>query len=170
MDKVLDKKIEKVLDSADRMFIATSVGGNSSGASVFFSRDGEDLVFFTFNPTRKAEQIRLNPRVHVVIWPKGQEGIEGLQIDAECYKIKDEDEKKKAYKLVLETTEAFKEYMEDDFLIKNDVVGYYRVKPTTIKYVNFFEDEQFQWKTIPDNKTSASVSYTHLTLPTNREV
>ena len=76
MNKVLDDKIEKVLDSADRMFIATSVGGNSSGASVFFSRDGEDLVFFTFNPTRKAEQIRLNPRVHVVIWPKGQEGIE----------------------------------------------------------------------------------------------
>ena len=97
MNELLDNKIENVLDSADRMFIATSVGGNSSGASVFFSRDGEDLVFFTFNPTRKAEQIRLNPRVHVVIWPKGQEGIEGLQIDGECYKIKDEDEKKKAY-------------------------------------------------------------------------
>ena len=75
MNDVLDKKIENVLDQADRMFIATSVGGNSSGASVFFSRDGEDLVFFTFHPTRKAEQIRLNPRVHVVIWPKGQEGI-----------------------------------------------------------------------------------------------
>ena len=66
MNEVLDKKIEDVLDSADRMFIATSVGGNSSGASVFYARDGEDLVFFTFNPTRKAEQIRLNPRVHVV--------------------------------------------------------------------------------------------------------
>ena len=46
MNDVLDKKIENVLDQADRMFIATSVGGNSSGASVFFSRDGEDLVFF----------------------------------------------------------------------------------------------------------------------------
>ena len=80
--------------SSDLMFIATSVGGNSSGASVFFSRDGEDLVFFTFHPTRKAEQIRLNPRVHVVIWPKGQEGIEGLQIDGECYKIKDEQDRK----------------------------------------------------------------------------
>ena len=61
MSDVLDSKIENVLDSADRMFIATSVGGNSSGASVFFSRDREDLVFFTFHPTRKAEQIRLNP-------------------------------------------------------------------------------------------------------------
>ena len=41
MVDVLDNKIEKVLDSADQMFIATSVGGNSSGASVFFSRDGK---------------------------------------------------------------------------------------------------------------------------------
>ena len=112
MTDLLDRKIEDVLDSADRMFIATSVGGNSSGASVFFNRDGDDLIFFTFNPTRKAEQIRLNPRVHAVIWPKGQEGIRGLQIDGEAYKIKDEDEKKKAYKLVLETTEAFKEFMD----------------------------------------------------------
>ena len=38
MNDVLDKKIEDVLDSADRMFIATSVGGNSSGASVFYAR------------------------------------------------------------------------------------------------------------------------------------
>ena len=55
MNDVLDKKIENVLDSADRMFIATSVGGNSSGASVFFSRDGEDLVF-----SRSIQQEKLN--------------------------------------------------------------------------------------------------------------
>ena len=155
MSDLLDKKIEDVLDEADRMFIATSVGGNSSGASVFFNRDGDDLIFFTFNPTRKAEQIRINPRVHAVIWPKGQEGIRGLQIDGEAYKIKDEDEKKKAYDLVLQTTEAFKEFMDDEFLIKNDVVGYYRVKPTTIKYVDFYQEEKFEWKTFPANKTSA---------------
>ena len=29
MNDVLDKKIENVLDQADRMFIATSVGGNN---------------------------------------------------------------------------------------------------------------------------------------------
>ena len=64
--------------------------------------------------------------------------------------------RKKSYELVLKTTEAFKEYMEDEFLIKNDVVGYYRVKPTTIKYVNFYEEEQFQWKTIPEIKLPLS--------------
>ncbi len=90
-----------------------------------------------------------------MIWPKGQEGIRGLQIDGECYKIKDEDEKEKAYEMVLSTTEAFKEYMEDDFLKKNDVVGYYRIKPTTVKYVDFYQEEQFEWKTYPANRTSA---------------
>ena len=39
--------------------------------------------------------------------------------------------------------------MDDDFLIKNDVVGYYRVKPTTIKYVDFYQEEKFEWKTFP---------------------
>ena len=92
METDLDKKIGGVLEEADRMFLATSVGGNSSGAAGVFSWDGDDLIFFTFNPTRKAEQIRINPRVHVVIWPKGQEGIKGLQIDGECYQIKDSQE------------------------------------------------------------------------------
>ena len=55
----LDLKIQNILDSADRMFLSTSVGGNSSGASVFFTRDGDDLIFFTFNPSRKAEQIKI---------------------------------------------------------------------------------------------------------------
>ena len=63
--------------------------------------------------------------------------------------------RKKAYELVLNTTEAFKEFMDDQFLIDNDVVGYYRIKPTTIKYVNFYQDEKFEWKTYPGNKTSA---------------
>ena len=57
--------------------------------------------------------------------------------------------------MVLSTTEAFKEYMEDDFLKKNDVVGYYRIKPTTVKYVDFYQEEQFEWKTYPANRTSA---------------
>jgi len=155
METNLDTKIENVLNEADRMFIATSVGGNSSGASVFFNRDGQDLIFFTFNPTRKAEQIRINPRVHVVVWPKDQEGIRGLQIDGECYQIKDPSEVKKAYELILATTGAFKEFMDDDFLKENKVIGYYRIKPTTIKYVDFFQDEKFEWKTYPQNKSSA---------------
>lgn len=149
----LDLKIQNILDSADRMFLSTSVGGNSSGASVFFARDGDDLIFFTFNPSRKAEQIKINPRVHVVIWPKNQEGIKGIQMDGECYPIKKKEEKQKAYQLILETTDAFKEFMDDEFLIENNVIGYYRIKPTTIKYVDFYAEEKFEWKTFPGNKT-----------------
>ena len=153
MKTKLDQKIQDILNLADRMFLATSVGRNPSGASVFFAQDGDDLIFFTFNPSRKAEQIKFNPRVHAVIWPKNQEGIRGLQIDGECYQIKDEEEKKKAYRLVLETTEAFKEFMDDDFLKANNVVGYYRLKPTTIKYVDFYAKEKFEWKSLPENQT-----------------
>jgi len=148
----LDRRIAAILDDAERMFIATSVGGNSSGASVFFARDDHDLLFFTFHPTRKAEQIRANPRVQVVIWPQGQESIRGLQIDGLCHKIKDEEEQRKARELVLQTTTAFQEFMDDEFLLKNKVVGYYRVKPTVIKHVDFHAEKQFEWREYPENQ------------------
>ncbi|MFC1480622.1 UbiA family prenyltransferase [Candidatus Neomarinimicrobiota bacterium] len=151
----LDQRIEDILSTADRMFLATSVDGNSSGSTVFFGRDGDDLVFFTFHPTRKAEQIRMNPNVQVVIWPKGQEGIRELQIDARAYKITDTDEQLGARELVLATTTAFQEFMDDEFLKKNNVVGYYRVKPSVIKYVDFHADEKFKWKELPQNYISA---------------
>ena len=47
MNEVLDKKIEDVLDSADRMFIATSVGGNSSGALLFFMQEMVKISYFS---------------------------------------------------------------------------------------------------------------------------
>ena len=150
----IDKKIEAVLDEADRMFIATSVDNNSSGASVFFARDGEDLVFFTFHPTRKAEQIRVNPNIQAVVWPKGQEGIRGLQIYGRAEKINEKAEQEKARELVLETTTAFQEFMDDEFLKKNGVVGYYRVKPTTIKYIDFYREEKFEFREFPENQPS----------------
>lgn len=149
----VDHLIQGVLEEADRMFLATSVDGNSSGSSVFFARDGEDLVFFTFHPTRKAEQIRANPRVHCVIWPRGQEGIRGLQIDGECRRIDDPEEQARAREKVLEVTTAFQEFMDDPFLTANGVAGYYRVRPTTIKYVDFHDDPKFRWREYPENRT-----------------
>ena len=77
----LDESIGDVLEQADRMFLSTSVDGISSGSTVFFARDGHDFLFFTFNPSRKAEQIRVNPMIQAVVWPKNQEGIRGLQIE-----------------------------------------------------------------------------------------
>jgi len=54
----------------------------------------------------------------------------------------------------LKVTKAFSEYMHDDFLIANDVVGYYKIKPTVIKYVDFFAETQFEWIEISENKPS----------------
>ena len=138
MNKALDEKIMNMLNEAEFMTIGTSVGGNSSASNVYFANEGFDIYFFTFNPTRKAEQIRVNPRVQCVVRPDGTEGIRELQIEGIATQVKDPQEVKKAYRMVLGVTEAFKEYMEDEFLKKNNVVDYYKIKPTVIKYVDFF--------------------------------
>ncbi|NOX90648.1 MAG: UbiA family prenyltransferase [Calditrichaeota bacterium] len=153
-EQTIDERISSVLNEADRMMLATSVDGNSSAASVFFARDGNDLLFFTFNPTRKAEQIRMNPYVQAVILPRDQEGIRGLQIEGRCRRITDAREIQRAKELILKATTAFQEFMEDPFLIKNKVVGYYRIKPTLIKYVDFYSDEKFEYREFPENRVS----------------
>lgn len=147
----LDEKIGQLLDSADRMFIATAVGSNPSAASVFFARDGDDLLFFTFNPSRKAEQIRLNRRIQAAIWPRQHDGIRGLQIDAVCDRITDPEAQQAAREKILAVTDAFQAYMDDPFLIKNKIAGYYRVRPIVTKYVDFHEQPQFQWREYPAN-------------------
>lgn len=151
---MLDEKINRLLDESKRMTLSTSVDGISSAASVFYARQGEDLVFFTFNPTRKAEQIRANPHVQAVIWPKDQEGIRGVQVEGVAYQIKDQEEIKTARELILSVTDAFKEFMDDSFLKKNKVTGYYRLKPTSIKYIDFYADTKFQWREFAENKIS----------------
>ena len=151
---MLKEKIMDLMHRSDFMTLSTSVSGNSSAANVYFANDGLDMYFFTFNPTRKAVQINFNPKVQCVVRPDGEDGIKELQIDGYATKIIDQSEKEKAREAVLKVTEAFSEYMHDDFLIANDVVGYYKIKPTVIKYVDFFADTQFEWMEIPENKPS----------------
>lgn len=154
MGSQLDEKIMGMLDEANFLTIGTSVGGNSSAGNVFFANEGFDIYFFTFNPTRKAEQIRVNPQVQCVVRPDGTEGIRELQIEGRASQIKDPNEVEKAYRKVLEVTEAFKTYMEDEFLKKNKVVGYYKIKPTVIKYVDFYAENKFEWREFPENQES----------------
>jgi 1,4-dihydroxy-2-naphthoate octaprenyltransferase len=160
----LDKKISKLLDENGCMALSTSVDGNSSGDSVFYARDGKDLVFFTFNSDRKAEQIRVNPRVQAVVWSKGHEGVCGLQIEGLCFQIKDKDEENRTRDLILETTTAFREIMNDPFLIKNKVAGYYRIKPTLIKYINPKTDEKSEQREYPENKIPVFKDFTRSVL------
>ena len=145
-DKVLD-----LLNRSNFLTLSTSVAGNPSAANVYFANDGLDIYFFTFNPSRKAVQIAFNPKVQCVVRPDGEDGIKELQIDGFAKKITGQSEKDKARELILKITEAFSEYMHDDFLITNDVVGYYKIKPTTIKYVDFYADTQFEWMELPEN-------------------
>ncbi|MDZ7373395.1 MAG: UbiA family prenyltransferase [candidate division KSB1 bacterium] len=151
-DMELDEKISSILNATDRLFLSTAVDGNPSGSALFFARDGNDLIFFTFSTTRKAEQIRYNPRVQAVIWPRGEEGIRGLQIEGECHRIRDPQEIERTRQLLLGVTTAFQAYMDDPFLRKNGVVGFYRLRPTLIKYVDFYAPEQMQWREYPENQ------------------
>ena len=148
---------EKILDLLHRstfLTLGTSVAGNPSVANVYFANEGLDIFFFTFNPTRKAMQINFNPHVQCVVRPENEDGIKELQIDGIAKKITDDVEKQKAKQSILKVTKAFEEYMDDDFLIKNDVVGYYKISPVTIKYVDFYAEKQFEWLELSENKLS----------------
>ena len=151
---MLKEKILDFLDRANFMTLSTSVAGNASAANVYYANKGTDIYFFTFNPSRKAVQISVNPKVQCVIRPDGEGGIKELQIDGYASKITDKTEADKARDAILEVTEAFSDFMHDEFLIQNDVVGYYKIKPTVIKYVDFFADEKFEWMELPENRPS----------------
>ena len=151
---MLSEKIQDFLERANFMTLSTSVAGNASAANVYYANDGTDIYFFTFNPSRKAVQISVNPKVQCVIRPDGEDGIKELQIDGYAHKITDKDEANKAREAILNVTEAFSDFMHDEFLIQNDVVGYYKIKPTVIKYVDFFAEEKFEWMELPENRPS----------------
>lgn len=138
------------------MTLCTSVGGNPSGANVYFANDGFDLYFFTFNSSRKAEQIRVNPKVQCVVRPDGLAGIRELQIDGLAEQLSDAAEIAKAKGFILAVTDAFSEYMDDAFLSENKVVGYYKIKPTVIKHVDFHAATQFEWREFPANREANS--------------
>lgn len=155
MTTTLRDKIDQVTDSTSRMVLATSVDGCSSCASVFFARDGDDFLFFTFNPTRKARQIAFNPHVQMSIWPAGEEGIRGVRVEGNCFRIRQPEEIRVAREKILQVTEAFQQYMDDDFLDANGVTGYYRIKPTRITHIDFYAESQFETLEFPGNRRSA---------------
>ena len=148
------EKITALLNKSTFLTLGTCCQNNPSAANIYFANDGLDLYFFTFNPSRKAQQIKYNSKVQCVVRPDGEPGIKELQIDGYAQKVTDENEIKKAKSMILRVTEAFSEYMNDDFLIKNKVVSYYKIQPTVIKYVDFHAEKQFEWLEINKNEPS----------------
>ncbi len=148
----LDQRILRILDQTDRMTLSTSVDGNSSAATVFFARDGFDLIFFTLNSTRKAEQIRVNPHVQIAIEPQDGTSGQGLQISGLARQITDHNQAQQAHDLLLKRNKAFQKLMDDPFLIKNKVVGYYRVTPLRIKYIDLNAPVPFEFREFPEHR------------------
>lgn len=152
MNQTLQVNIDSLLDRTDRLVLSTSVDGCASCASVFFARDGSDLLFFTFNPTRKARQITFNPQVQAMIWPPDQQGIRGLRVEGHCRRIRQADEVARARDKILEVTDVFRTYMDDAFLQANDVTGFYRIRPTRLTYIDFYADNQFESVDFPQHR------------------
>jgi len=148
----LQDKINAVIDSTTRMVLATAVDSASSCASVFFARDGNDFIFFTFNTTRKARQIRFNPRVQLMIWPGDEDGVRGVRVEGNCYRITRPEEISKARRKILSVTDTFQEYMDDEFLHSNGVTGYYRIKPERVTHIDFYTDPRFETMEFPENQ------------------
>ncbi len=150
-------KINGVIDTTNRTVLATAVDGCSSSTSVFFARDGDDFLFFTFNTTRKARQIRFNPRVQLMLWPGENDGIRGVRVEGNCFEIKRADEIDKARQKILAVTDAFQEYMDDEFLQSNGITGYYRIKPTRITYIDFNAESRFESIELAENQRGPMV-------------
>ena len=136
MTSALTDRIDAILDSTPRMELATSVGELNSRARMIFARDGEDFLFFTFNSTRAARQIRFNPRVQMSIRAAGGEGVHGLHIEGDCFRIRGAEAVARAREKVSAVTDIFQVHMDDEFFGRNNLTGYYRIKPTRITLVD----------------------------------
>lgn len=130
-----DQKLLQRLDQAHQMMLSTSMDGVSTASLKGFVRDGFDLIFWSFNTDRAAEQIRLNPDVQAVITLPDGSDKRSLHIEGRCFPIKDKAEQESAHKAILQAHLAPPELLNDPFLLENKVIGYYRLKPIRIKLV-----------------------------------
>ncbi len=126
-----NEEIKKLLHQANRLMISTSVDGMSNATLKNFVQDGNDLIFWAFNTEPAAEQIRLNAQVQALTVPAANSP--SLHIEGRCYPLKDEKEITQARQALLDAGLAPAELLNDPFLIKNKVIGYYRLKPLRIR-------------------------------------
>jgi len=140
-----DKIIREILSSARQMMLATSSDGNSTATAVSFATEGDHLLFFSFTTSREAGQIHVNPHVQALIESPDPNQKNTLQIEGLCYRIKKPQEQKRAYQMLAARAQNLKPLMEDPFLRKNKVTGYYRLIPTAINLLDGEKPMQANW-------------------------
>ncbi len=146
-------EIITILKQSDRIMLSTSVDGVTNAALKNVVPNGNDLIFWAFNTERTAEQIRLNPHVHALTVPMNDSPF--LHIEGRCYPLKDKSEIEQARQAFLKAGLAPAEILNDPFLIKNKVIGYYRLKPIRItQEISLGNDSAQAPMEFPKNRSS----------------
>ncbi len=149
----LKDKIRDVLTTENVMCLATAVDSIPSVSSIFFGVDPNtfELYFFTFTPTVKGTHINFNKRVQAHVSKKADgEEIKGVQITGRAERVKDQDLIENKIKPLINeaSNNAFTDYYD------LPVAGWYRIVPTTIKYIDFNVENQFEFIEFRENQTS----------------
>ena len=130
-----DQKLLQRLDQAHQMMLSTSMDGVSTASLKGFVRDGFDLIFWSFNTDRAAEQIRLNPDVQAVITLPDGSDERSLHIEGRCFPIKDKAEQESAHKAILQAHLAPPELLNDPFLLENKLSLQVLLQYVVIDYI-----------------------------------
>ena len=149
----LKNKILDLLNTENVMYLATTVDSTPSVSSVFYGLNEEtmEVYFFTFTPTVKGTHLRFNDKVQAHISKKadGRE-IKGVQITGYCEKVKDKELIEQKIKPLINkaSNNAFADYYG------LQVAGWYKIKPTMIKYIDFYSNPQFEFMEFKKNQKS----------------
>ncbi|MHA2365682.1 MAG: UbiA family prenyltransferase, partial [Candidatus Hodarchaeales archaeon] len=100
-----------------------------------------ELYFFSFLPTVKCTQINYNQHCELQISESLEKGIKGIQITGRAEFIKDQDEIEKKIKPKINdaSNSAFADYYN------LPVARWIRIKPTRIKFIDFYQENQFEF-------------------------
>ena len=138
--------IRRILDKNKVMYLATAVDSKPSVSSVFYGYsepwEGEfEFYFFSFLPTVKLQQINYNKIVEFQIADDLSNGIKGIQVIGRAFFVKDKNEIENTIKPLINksSSNAFADYYSLD-----TVARWVKIIPTRIKYIDFYNQEQFR--------------------------
>lgn len=143
--------IDGILDSGDRLVIASCVDGNSSAAPLWFVRDGTDLIVFCSLSTRIAAQIAINPSVQAIVWPADPATDAAVEVSGRCLALHDRAQRQRAAARLAASNPAFGRLRET----RTDGparVGCFCLRPTRLALVNPLAIPRFSWHDFPHNQ------------------
>ncbi len=145
--------IDGILDSADRLVIASAVSGNPSATPLWFVRDGIDLVFFCGKSTRIAAQIAINPAVQAVVWTGDPTTDAAVEVSGRCIPMRDPALRKRTAARLSANSEAFGRLSEAP-AAGAETLACFRLRPTRLALVNPLAIPRFSWHDFPQNQPS----------------